>query len=160
MAIIFKQCRAGHKGDEIVVTTNRQGIHLPKISISRHDESVEINSIKVEIIDNKPLYIPLGKTEHTYKCQFKTFTILDFNAWYTVLGNDVLEVISSKYPEFPEGSYWNVENITSRELLGSAHAIISDDYEGPINPGEQIIIMEYELEVSKSETDFLGRPRE
>ena len=158
MTLIFEQYRAANNA-EVLITLNRQGNYLPDINVSKHDESKEINSIKVEIIDNKPLYIPLGRTDQTYKCQFKTFTILDFNIWYTVLGNDVLKVITSDYPEFPVGTYWAVENITSSEVPGSTYAVMSADAELTAVRGMQPIIMEYELELSKSITDILGKPR-
>ena len=158
MTLIFEQYRATGTV-EVLVTVNRQGNTLPNIEVSKHDESKEINSIKVEIIDNKPLYIPLGRTDQMYKVQFKTFKLVDFNVWYSVVGNDVLKVIDSTYAEFPIGSYWNVENISSTEDPGSPSAVMSSDVIGGITRGNQPIIMEYELQLSESLTDLLGRPR-
>jgi hypothetical protein len=152
MTLIFKQYRLFNTL-EVPVTINRDGLNIPDISIYRHDETIEINSIKVEIIDNKPLYIPLGRTDLMYKIQFKTFNILDFNVWYTVLGNDVLNVIDSTYAEFPVDSYWNVESISSHELSGSAYSI-SDS-----TPGVQSIIFDHELQLSQSLTDAVGNER-
>jgi hypothetical protein len=158
MTLIFEQYRSAGTS-EILVTTSRTGNTLPSIEVGRHDESKEINSIKVEIIDNKPLYIPLGRTDQVYKIQFKTFKLIDFNVWYTVIGNDVLKVINSSYAEFPIGSYWNVENISSTEDPGSPSAFMSNDVIGGITRGNQPIIMEYELQLSESFVDLLGRPR-
>ena len=158
MTLIFSQYRPTGTA-EVLVTRNRYGNTLPNIEVGKHDENKEINSIKVEIIDNKPLYIPLGRTDQLYKIQFKTFTIRDFNPWYTVLGNDVLKVINSSYTEFPVGSYWSVESLTSSEVIGSAYACMSDETAAIIPRGTQPIIMEYELQVSQSLTDILGKPR-
>lgn len=158
MTLIFEQYRTAGT-TEVLVTVNRAGNTLPDIKVSRHDETKEINSIKVEIIDNKPLYIPLGRTDQTYKVQFKTFNIRSFNVWYTVLGNDILKVITSTYPEFPVGSFWSVETFSSSEMPGSAYAYMSEESEVHTPRGDQTIIMEYELELSKSITDALGRPR-
>lgn len=158
MTIVFSQYRAADS-IEILVTINRSGGVIPAVEVSRHDETKEINSIKVEIIDNKPLYIPLGRTDQMYKIQFKTFTISDFNAWYSVLGNDVLKVISSSYAEFPVDSYWSVENISSSEVLGSASAYLSEEAVVSVPRGTQVIIMEYELQLSASLVDVIGRPR-
>lgn len=158
MPLIFSQYRTAGTV-EAIVTRNRVGNTLPRIEVMRHDENKEINSIKVEIIDNKPLYIPLGRSGQTYKIQFKTFDIKKFNAWYTVLGNDVLEVIMSDYAEFPVDSFWVVESFTSAEVIGSAYACMSDETAAYVPRGTQPIIMEYELEVSQSITDALGRPR-
>lgn len=158
MTLVFSQFRSFNT-IEVPVTVNRIGENLPNIEVGRHDESKEINSIKVEIIDNKPLYIPLGRSDHTCKLQFKTFTLFNFNVWYSVLGNDVLKVINSSYTEFPIGSYWNVESMTSTEVPGSPTAHMSEDSIGGISRGNQNIIMEYELQLSKSYTDALGRPR-
>ena len=71
----------------------------------------------------------------------------------------MLKVITSDYPEFPVGSYWTVENITSSEVPGSTYAVMSAEAELTAVRGMQPIIMEYELEVSKSVTDVLGKPR-
>ena len=158
MTLIFEQYRATGTA-EVLVTVNRQGNTLPNIEVSKHDESKEINSMKVEIIDNKPHYIPLGRTDQMYKVQFQTFKLVDFNVWYSVVGNDVLKVIDSTYAEFPIGSYWNVENISSTEDPGSPSAFMSNDVIGGITRGNQPIIMEYELQLSESLTDLLGRPR-
>lgn len=158
MTLIFKQYRIFGTA-EVPVTINRAGENLPDISIARHDETKEINSIKVEIIDNKPLFIPLGRTGRTYKVQFKTFNIIDFNVWSTVLGNDILKVITSTYAEFPVGSYWNVETFSSSELPGSAYACMSDEANVSTPRGAQPIIMEYELEVSESTSNAIGSPR-
>ena len=158
MPIIFSQYRVAGV-EESLVSVNRTGLNLPTIKLARHDEKKEINSIKVEIIDNKPLFIPLGRSDQTYKVQFKTFTILDFNAWYTVLGNDVLKVIMSDYAEFPEDTYWVVESCSSSEVIGSAYACMSEESAAYTPRGTQPIIMEYELELSLSLTDAIGRPR-
>ena len=158
MTLIFEQYRSAGTS-EILVTTSRTGNTLPSIEVGRHDESKEINSIKVEIIDNKPLYIPLGRTDQVYKIQFKTFKLIDFNVWYTVIGNDVLKVINSSYAEFPVNSYWSVESITHSEFPGSPSAFMENDIIGNISRGNQPIIMEYELQLSESFVDLLGRPR-
>lgn len=158
MTLIFEQYRATGTA-EVLVTVNRLGTTLPNIEVGKHDESKEINSIKVEIIDNKPLYIPLGRTDQMYKIQFKTFNLFNFNVWYTLVGNDVLKVLDSTYAEFPVGSYWSVENVSSSEDPGSPSAVMSDSPKGNITRGNQPIIMEYELQLSESLTDPLGRPR-
>lgn len=159
MTLIFEQYRTSGTS-EVLVTVNRSNAMLPGMTVMKHDESKEINSIKVEIIDNKPLYIPLGRSDHIYKCQFKTFNIIQFNTWYSVLGNDILKVVISDYPEFPVGSYWSVESISSTEVPGSAYAVMSDEVAGIKQRGSQAIVMEYELELSRSTTDALGRPRD
>jgi hypothetical protein len=127
---------------------------MPAMQVQRHSEVTEINSVKVEIIDNKPLYIPLGRSDLEYKFQFRTFNIRDFSAWYTVVGNDILNVALSTYKEFPVGSYWNVENITERELPGSSFSISPGDVKG-----NQAIVYEFELEVSRSLKDAASKDR-
>ena len=154
MPLVFSQLRM-FNSLEVPVTVNRAGtLNLPEIEIKRNGGAQEINSIKVEIIDNKPLYIPLGKTGLTYKGQFALFNILDFHVWYTVLGNDVLKVEESTYDEFPVGTYWNVESFTHQEMPGSTYAKSVHT-----TPGEQFMNFECELELTKSLTDAVGRPR-
>jgi len=71
----------------------------------------------------------------------------------------VLKVIASNYAEFPIDSYWSVESISSSENIGSARAYMSDEVASIVPRGTQPIIMEYELELSESLSDALGRPR-
>lgn len=161
MSLIFHHYRPSGSS-EYPVTINRVDSNNKKVdgecylfSIDPHrqEETIEINSVKVEIIDNKPLYIPLGCSILTYKIQFKTKTIAEFNMWYTLLGNDILKVILSDYDEFPINSYWNVETISHRELKGSAYV------KSETLVGEQLIWFDYELEISKSIVDAKGIKR-
>ena len=127
--------------------------YLYTIEPHRHEETSEINSVKVEIIDNKPLFIPLGSSGPSYKIQFKTFEIRSYHTWYTVLGNDILKVLRSDYDEFPVGSYWNVDAISDQELPGSSFTK-SDTLKG-----RQPIIFSFELQLSRSRTDAAGKTR-
>lgn len=161
MPLTFRHYRPSSSSEYPVminrVDVNNQPVtgeyYLFPVEAYRHKETCEINSVKVEIIDNKPLYIPLGKSSPTYKIQFKTRTISEFNMWYTVLGNDVLEVLISDYEEFPVTSFWNVETISHNELPGSAFT------KSDTLVGKQLIWFDYELELSRSFTSAAGVDR-
>lgn len=128
--------------------------YLYTINPHRHEESSEINSVKVEIIDNKPLFIPLGSSGPSYKIQFRIFEIRAYHTWYTVLGNDVLKVLTSDYDEFPVGTYWNVDAISEQELPGSSFT------KSVTKVGKQLIMFDFELQLSRSRTNAAGKARD
>jgi hypothetical protein len=109
--------------DILDLTNSQQKSCLNSVSISSAKSDYKINDIRVAIMDNKPIVIPLGKTGPSYKVKFKMFYLYDFNAWYSILANDILLVLGSSLVEFEKDTYWDVDEITIDRGAGSASAI-------------------------------------